>query len=88
MTTGFGGLESLIYSGAMSTVGDPTFLGLLILGFFIGFVYLQGTRMDVKLMVIVPAMFLAVSFLPLLKVVMVVGFGIVLMLGLSRLMRL
>jgi len=72
----------------MSIVGDPTYLGLLVLGFFVGFVFLQGTRMDVKIMVIVPALFLAMSFIGILKVIVVVGIGVVMMLGIKKFMNL
>jgi len=88
LTTGFGPLESTIYSSCMSIVGDPTYLGLLVLGFFVGFVFLQGTRMDVKIMVIVPALFLAMSFIGILKVIVVVGIGVVMMLGIKKFMNL
>jgi len=59
--TGFSFLEQLIYQGFMTMVGDPLFLGFLVLGFFGTFVMLQGTRIDHKLAILVPAFILAMA---------------------------
>ena len=61
-------IESLIHNGALNTVGDPTFLGLLVLGFFLAFIFFQNTRFDAKMVVIIPATFLAIAFAPILMI--------------------
>ncbi len=71
--TGFYDLEAFIGNGMGQVVGDPIFLGLLVLGFLGGFVLLQNTRFDAKLLVIVPAMLLAMAFIPILPLL----FGLV-----------
>ena len=87
MTTGLQPLETVIYESAMSIVGDPTYLGLLVLGFFFGFVTLQNVRTDVKVLIIVPAFFLALGFVPWFKALIIVVLGVLLFLGLSRWLR-
>lgn len=46
----------------MDIVGDPLFIGILILVFFGVFVMLQNTRLDHKLAIMVPAALLALGF--------------------------
>lgn len=57
-------LEQMIYENAVQTVGDPIVLGLLTFGFFLGFVLMQGQRLEGKIMVLVPALLLSLAFMP------------------------
>jgi len=57
-------LENWMGDGFATVIGDPIFMGLMILGFFFGFVMLQGTRLDAKLLVLVPVALLAAPFFP------------------------
>jgi len=59
---GFQPLEEMIFNGFLSTVGDPTYLALLVIGFFLGFVIMQGGRFDVVMLALVPAFLLAASY--------------------------
>lgn len=74
MTTGFHPFETMIWQAFLDSVGDPVWLGLLIVTFFTAFVMLQGTRLDGKILVIVPALLLAAAFIPIITIV--IGFGI------------
>lgn len=80
-------LEQYIYEGALQAVGDPILLGLLVFGFFIGFVTLQGQRLEGKMAILAPAVFLALAFLPSVVTVLVgLVFGFILYLALMRLL--
>jgi len=61
---GFAGLESIFYNGFLSLVGEPIFLGFIILALFLGWVMVAGFRLDAKLLGIVPALILAAAFMP------------------------
>ena len=57
-------LEQMIYESAVQSVGDPIILGLLTFGFFLGFVAMQGQRLEGKIFVLVPALILSLAFMP------------------------
>lgn len=63
-------VETFIGDGMAQVTGDPVFFGLMLLGFFFSFVMLQGTRLDVKLLVLVPIALLAAPFIPWLPIVL------------------
>ena len=69
MSAGVKPLEEFIYNGMLQLVGDPIFLGLLVFGFFLGFVLLQNTRYDSKLVILASASLLMLAFIPPLAVV-------------------
>jgi hypothetical protein len=87
LQAGFQPLEEIIYTSGMQIAGDPVYLGLLVLGFFFGFVLLQGVRTDVKVLVMIPALFLATGFIPWLYLVIIVIAGVIFYLGISRFFR-
>lgn len=64
MTAPLNPLETIMADGFMQVVGDPLFLGIIILGFFGALAMIQGTKLDGKLVIIVPAFILALSFFP------------------------
>ena len=81
-------IERIIYEGALSTVGDPTFLALLIFGFFTGCVLVMGLKNDGRFVIVVPAIFLSLAFLPGYWTVLVaIVLGAIIGLILSRLNR-
>jgi predicted membrane protein len=79
------GLESIINGGIMNIVGDPLMAGLLVLGFFVLFVLIQGTRLDAKIAIIVPAGILSLAFAPVLIVILGFAFGVILYLTFTKL---
>jgi len=80
-------LEQTIFSGSMQAAGDPLFLGILVFGFFFVFVLLQGSRGDAKLLIVIPALFLAAAFVPWLSLVIVLGVGTILWYAITRFMN-
>jgi hypothetical protein len=48
--------------------GDPLLVGVVFLLFFVAFLFLQGTRNDFKLVMIVPITILALMWIPWLYV--------------------
>jgi len=78
-------IEDLIGQGAgYTTGGDPLFLGLLTIGFFAGFTMLQGTRLEAKIVVLVPALFLTLYFIPGLAVLIALGLATILYLAFTK----
>lgn len=63
---GFAGIESIFYNGFLSLVGEPIFMGMLVLALIGGWVMVAGMRLDAKLLGIVPAVILAAAFMPAL----------------------
>lgn len=80
--------EEIIYEGAVWTVGDPTFIGLLVFIFFAGFVMLQNLPTSGKVLIIAGGALLGLAFMPTWVAVM---FGLIfsgiLFLGLWRLLN-
>ena len=61
--------EEVIGNGFTSIVGDQTMIGVLLLAFFGGFLLLQDTRLDVKILIMVPALLLAMTYISFFNVV-------------------
>jgi hypothetical protein len=57
------GIDAIFYNGALSTVGDPNFLGILVWVFFAIFVMLQNLPTSAKIAIMVPATMLALALL-------------------------
>ena len=57
-------LSAMFYQGALSTVGDPTWLGILVFVFFGGFVMLQNVGFSTKIAIMVPAILLSLFLFP------------------------
>ncbi len=85
MSAGVKPLEELIYTTSLNTVGDPVYLGILIMAFFGVFVMLQGGRTDLKVGVITAAFLLASAFIPWLGLMIGLIIGGVIYLALHRL---
>lgn len=81
---GFQPLEDLMFQGAMDIVGDPVFLGILVMAFFFGFVMFQGLRFEAKAMFIIGGSLLAIAFIPVLAVIIGFGVGILVYLALNK----
>lgn len=64
-----------MFSGLDGMIGDPMVYGLLTLMFFGGFVFLQNTRLDAKLLGLVGGFILAMAFIPLLKLIFALFFS-------------
>ena len=77
-------LEEMIYNTAMSSMGNPAFIGLIIAAFFTAFVMLQGGRNDFKALMIGAGLILATAFIDWLLVLVALGAGFVLYLVLTK----
>jgi predicted branched-subunit amino acid permease len=55
---------------------DPYILGLILLAFFVGYVLLQNTRMDAKVVILAPVCVLAMLFIPSLIWFLLAMFGV------------
>jgi hypothetical protein len=77
--------EELIYDGTLSVLGDPIYLGMLVLVFFVGFVILQGVNNTAaKGAIIFPAVLLATAFIPFGALLIGIFIGFVLYLALMK----
>lgn len=79
-------LEEMIYNGFLNTVGNPLFLGLLVLGVFSAFVLMQNTRTDAKVVILVPAFILASAFISPLLVLGGLALSVLLYLSVTKMM--
>ena len=86
MTNALQPIEDMIGTGLNQTVGDPIFAGLLLLFFFVGYVFISGISYDGKIAVLIPAfiLFAIISLSKEFGGVIVLGFGILLFIGLMR----
>lgn len=80
-----GYIEEFIGQGFSSVIGDPNLMGIIFLGFFAGFVMLQGTRLDGKVAILVPASLLALIFIPWLAVLLALAVGVLIYLAMRKL---
>lgn len=80
-------LENYAGNGVGGVVGDPSILGILFIGFFSAFVMLQDTRLDGKLVVLVPVLILATVFIPWLSVLIALGLGAIVYIALMKLIN-
>jgi len=80
------GIEQIFYEGAMSTVGDPIYIGILVIGFFAACVMFQGQRLDGIILMMIFAFFLAGAFMPIwLLTIGIFAFAFIIFIGLMRL---
>ena len=78
-------LEDYVGTQMTAVTGDPVFGGILVLLFFVGIVMVNNSRLDVKLMVIVPAFILALVFLPLwVKALFAIAVGFIVFFGIYK----
>jgi len=80
-------IENLIGSGLGGVVGDPAFIGFVVLIFFIGFVMLQSVGSGMKVMIIMGALALASVFFPPLRYLLLVGGAIILVMAILKFMN-
>ncbi|MDD3906562.1 MAG: hypothetical protein PHS46_08615 [Candidatus Omnitrophica bacterium] len=84
MADGLIELENWAGDGFAQTVGDPIFMGILLLGFFFGFTMLQGLGFSGKLLILVPVAILAFPFIPFLPVFLGLVCAFILYLALAK----
>lgn len=80
--TGF--LEQTMGDGFTQVTGDPLLAGLMFVGFFLAFTMLQGTRLEGKIVVILPVLFLSLIFMPFMLVFAVIGAAFLAYLAVAR----
>jgi predicted membrane protein len=85
---GFAGLEAVVYNGMLSLVGEPIFLGFLVLSLFGLWVMVASFRLDAKMLGIVPAIIMAAAFMPIFVLVLGgLALGGILYFGVMKFMR-
>lgn len=77
-------IEAALANGMLGIVGDPLYTGLLVLGFFAGFVILQNTSLPLKVLIITGAAFLASAFIPFLGLITALATSALLYAGIMR----
>jgi predicted branched-subunit amino acid permease len=78
-------LEEYIANGFLTIVGDPMYIGFLVLAFFAGFVLLQNVNTTQKIAILVPAGILAAAFIPFFLVFVALISAALVYLGIMRL---
>ena len=80
-------ISAMFYSGALTTVGDPTWLGILVFVFFGGFVMLQNLPTSAKVVIMVPASLLALMLFSsqAWAILAVLFMGFIVYIGMKRL---
>jgi hypothetical protein len=69
--------EELIGGGVTAVFGNPVFAGVTILLFFIGIAVMAKVNFEASLIFIVPAFILAFNFIPGLRLIIGIIFGII-----------
>lgn len=82
-----GFFEQTIGDGFVQVTGDPAIAGLMFIGFFLAFVMLQGTRLEGKIAVILPVLFLSLQFFSFMLVFAVLGAAGIAYLALTRIVN-
>jgi len=82
-----GFFESTIADGFSQVTGDPAIAGLMFIGFFLAFITLQGTRLEGKLVVMLPVLFLSLTFFSFMLVFAVLGAAGIAYLALTRIIN-
>jgi len=80
------GIEALMLNGMLAIFGNPLYIGLMVIIFFVGFVVLQNQPTSSKVGITAAAALLAAAFVPWLAIIVGIGVGFVLYLGLMRLL--
>ena len=80
----FGPIEEIIYDGFMSIVGDPAYMGLMLLGFFGGAVFMAQARYDLIVGVLTCAVLLSLVFIPALGILLAFALGTILYFALMK----
>jgi len=67
-------------------IGDPLLMMILFIGFFIIFVMLQNTRLDGKIVILIPVLMLSMIFVSWMIVVVAFIVGIVIYMAITKFM--
>jgi len=81
--------EEIFYNGALASVGDPMFIGILVWIFFAIFVMLQNLPTSGKIVIMVPATILALGMFSSSGWMVLAGlaFAVMLYFGIKRFAR-
>lgn len=63
-------VESQMAAQIGLSFGSPFILALMVGGFFLAYVMLQNTRLDGKIVILVPALFLCIAIIPLASLIL------------------
>jgi hypothetical protein len=69
-------IESLIGNTAGLVLGNPVFSGIIILLFFIGLAAIAKVSFEASLVFLVPAFILSFAFIPALRLIIGIMFGV------------
>lgn len=81
------GIEELIAGTIFGVFGNPMYIGLVLLIFFIGIGIAFALSFEAMLVFLIPAGFLLFEFVPVLKWISAIGISIVLFIAVIRLVR-
>jgi prepilin signal peptidase PulO-like enzyme (type II secretory pathway) len=88
MSTGVQPLEEIINEGFMDVFGNPIFLGLFLIGFFVALVFITRQRLDMALLILIPAFILGMAFIPSDLVILVaIGVAVIVYLAIMKFMN-
>ena len=83
--TGMCSVEQVYGTGLDSVFGDPTILGLMVVGALFGFAFINGFKIESLILIAVPAAMLALSIMPpVYSLLFIVVFGTIVYFGIMR----
>ena len=68
-------LEEIINEGFMDIFGNPIFIGLFVIGFFVALIFITRQRLDMALLILIPAFIIGMAFMPT-ELVLLVALGV------------
>jgi hypothetical protein len=77
-------LENWFGDNTQYIVGEPFVAGIIFIGFFVGFLFIQNVGLDAKVAILIPALLLSMIFIPWLAVLLALGVGVVVYLALTK----
>jgi len=77
--------EQIIGDGFDDVFGNHDIIGLIFIGFFAVFVMLQDTRFDVKVLIMIPAMALAMIYISWFTIVIAIALAVIVLLAARKL---
>ena len=80
-------VEAYVAESALSIVGDPALIGVMIALFFVGGVLVTQLSLDAALTVLIPAFFLVFVWIPELKILAGLIIGFLIFVGFMRVIR-
>jgi hypothetical protein len=80
-------IETFIGEGITQIVGSMPILGIFFIAFFVIFTMLQNTRIDGKMAILIPVLFMAGAFFDFMIYLLVIFLAFILALAISKINR-